>query len=298
MRLLLGTLLAGFTAVLVACGSSSTQTPSGTLRGTVILIGNDGYDFNADSSTPGDPVAGAAFVRQTSSTAAPADAFADLREGCFDTSGSTSLLTALNLPFPGGAAVEAGASVSLGTGASGASQSYGQLLRTAPGQYNPSATLPRAVPSTLQVTVPGATDGFPASSASVSALSMSTGLGTQTMRPSGFSVSTPPTGSQADLSGDITRTWTPGPAPAAGLSSVVIMEFYGVTRRSDRVTCVVNDDGNFIFRAADPAYQKLARTNAKVRFESSARAVAKVSAIGTGAFLTTILVQRTVAVAP
>ena len=297
MRSSLGTLLAGLTAALVACGPSTTTPPpaTGTLRGTVVLVGNDTYDFNQELTAPADPVAGASFVRQSGSAAAPTDAFSDLRERCFDTSGPSPLLTALKLPLPAGTAVDAGANVTL---KAGNSQSYGQLVRTTPGQYSPASPLPQAVPSSLIVDVPGATDGFPAASASVSALSVSGGPGAQTLHASGFSVSTPPTGSQADLDGDIARTWTPGPVAAAGSSSVVIMEFAGVTRRSDRVTCLANDDGTFVFSASDPAYQKLALTNSRVRFESSARAVAKVSAIGSNAFLTTILVSRTVAVPP
>jgi hypothetical protein len=292
-------------AVLVGCPSQPDPVKppvtgsTETLLGTVIVIGNEEYDFNAEPATPDNPVAGASFTRQTGTQTIPSDPFSSLREKCFDTSAGafTTLFTSLKLELPTGTPIEAGSSITL----SGGVVAFGTLSRTALGQYSPASTLPKAVPTTLLVTVPGASDGFPASSDNISSLS------SQALRPNGFKVNEPPIGSQGDLNsdpnddpknGDITRRWTPGPVAAAGSSSVVIMEFYGVTSRDERVTCLANDDGEFIFKASDPAYIKLALTNPKVRFESSARAVARVNKVNANSYLTTILVDRTVAVPP
>jgi hypothetical protein len=296
-------------AVLVGCPTQPDpviQPPGNTetLLGTVIVIGNERYDFNADTSTPDNPVAGAIFTRQTGTQTIPSDPFSSLREKCFDSSPNafTTLFSSLKLELPTGTPIEAGSSITL----SGGVVTFGTLSRTALGQYSPASALPKAVPKTLLVTVPGASGGFPASSDNISSLSLQQWR-PDGLRPNGFKVNEPPIGSQGDLNsdpnddpknGDITRKWASGPVTASGSSSIVIMEFYGVTSRDDRVTCLANDDGEFIFKASDPAYIKLALTNAKVRFESSARAVARVNKVNTNSYLTTILVDRTVAVPP
>ena len=284
-------------AVLVGCPTQPDPVvppPTGstdTLLGTVIVIGNERYDFNADTSTPDNPVAGASFSRQTGTQTIPSDPFSSLREKCFDTSvgAATTLFASLKLELPTGTPIEAGSSITL----SGGVVAFGTLSRTALGQYSPASTLPKAVPKTLLVTVPGASGGFPATSDNISILS------SKALRPNGFKVNEPNViGQQSDLDVDISMKWTPGAALAAGSSGAVIIEFYGVTSRDDRVTCVANDDGEFTFKASDPTYIKLKLTNAKVRFESSARAVARVKTVGANTYLTTVLVDRTVAVPP
>ena len=282
-------------AVLVGCPTKPDPVvppPTGsteTLLGTVIVVGNERYDFNAEPATPDNPVAGASFTRQSGTQTVPSDPFSSLREKCFDTSPNafTTLFTSLKLELPTGTPIEAGSSITLSGGVA-----FGTLSRTALGQYGPASALPKAVPKTLLVSVPGASGGFPTSSDNISSLNATA------LNPSGFKVNEPPIGSQGDLGSDITRRWTAGPVAAAGSSSVVIIEFYGVTSRDDRVTCLANDDGEFIFKASDPAYAKLKLTNSKVRFESSARAVARVNKVNANSYLTTILVDRTVAVPP
>jgi hypothetical protein len=290
-------------AVLVGCPTQPDPVvppPTGsteTLLGTVIVIGNERYDFNADSSTPDNPVAGANFTRQTGTQTIPSDPFAGLREKCFDTSAGafTTLFTSLKLELPTGTPIEAGSSITL----SGGVVAFGTLSRTALGQYGPASALPKTVPTTLLVTVPGATGGFPASSDNISSLSIKN-LRADGLRASGFKVNEPPIGSQGDLEFDITRKWTPGPVAAAGSSSVVIMEFYSAEQRNNRVTCLANDDGEFIFKASDPTYAQLkaGQVTPKVRFESSSRAVARVNKVNANSYLTTILVDRTVAIPP
>ncbi len=287
-------------AVLVGCPTQPDPVvppPTGstdTLLGTVIVIGNERYDFNADTSTPDNPVAGASFSRQTGTQTIPSDPFSSLREKCFDTSvgAATTLFTSLKLELPSGTPIEAGSSITL----SGGVVAFGTLSRTALGQYSPASTLPKAVPKTLLVTVPGASGGFPATSDNISSMSI------ENMRPNGFKVNEPPIGQQGDLNdSDITRRWTPGPVSAAGSSSVVIMEFYSAEQRDNRVACLANDDGEFIFKASDPTYAqlKVGQVNPpKVRFESSARAVARVQKVNANSYLTTVLVDRTVAVPP
>jgi hypothetical protein len=265
-----------------------------TLLGTVIVIGNERYDFNAEPATPDNPLAGASFTRQTGTQTIPSDPFSGLREKCFDTSAGafTTLFTSLKLELPTGTPIEAGSSITL----SGGVVAFGTLSRTALGQYGPVSVLPKAVPKTLLVTVPGASGGFPASSENISSLSVTA------LRPNGFKVNEPNNISkQGDLDdSDITMQWTKGPVAAAGSSSVVIMEFYSVEQRNNRVTCLANDDGEFIFKASDPTYAqlKVGQVNPKVRFESSARAVARVNKVNANSYLTTILVDRTVAVPP
>jgi hypothetical protein len=286
------------TALLVGCPEKPAPvnpppvtTPSDTLLGTVIVIGNDRYDFNNEPAVPDNPVAGASFIRQAGTITVPTDPFSSLREKCFNTSANafTTLFTSLKLDLPTGTPIEAGQSITL----SGGVVAFGTLSRTALGQYSPASSLPKAVPTSLSITVPGASGGFPVSSDNLTLLN-------QTLRPSGFKVSEPPIGSQSDLIGDITRNWTPGPTAASGSSSVIIMEFYSASQRDNRVTCLANDDGNFVFKETDPAYTqlKLGQVSPKVRFESSARAVARVNKVNANSYLTTILVDRLVAIPP
>lgn len=289
-------------AVLVGCPTQPDPVvppPTGsteTLLGTVIVIGNERYDFNADTSTPDNPVVGARFTRQTGTQTVPSDPFSSLREKCFDTGPNafTTLFTSLKLELPTGTPIEAGSSITLSDGA----VAFGTLSRTALGQYSPASTLPKAVPKTLLVAVPGTSGGFPATSDNISILS-SKDLQSNGLRPNGFKVNEPNViGQQSDSNINIIMKWTPGPTPATGSSSAVIIEFYGTTSRDDRVTCLANDDGEFIFTTTDPAYAKLALTNPKVRIESSARAVARVKKVNANTYLTTVLVDRTVAVSP
>jgi hypothetical protein len=303
-------------AVLVGCPTQPDPVvppPTGsteTLLGTVIVIGNERYDFTADTSTPenplpngitpDNPLAGASFTRQTGTSVVPADPFSSLREKCFDSSPNafTTLFTSLKLELPTGTPIEAGSSITL----SGGVVTFGTLSRTALGQYGPASALPKAVPKTLLVTVPGASGGFPASSDNISSSSIQQ-LRPDGLRPNGFKVNEPNNiGKQGDLDDtDITMQWTKGPVSSTGSSSVVIMEFYSIEQRDNRVTCLANDDGEFIFKASDPAYAqlKVGQVNPpKVRFESSARAVARVQKVNANSYLTTILVDRTVAVPP
>jgi hypothetical protein len=283
-------------AVLVGC---PTQPDTETLLGTVIVIGNERYDFNAEPATPDNSVAGASFTRQTGTQTVPSDPFSNLREKCFDTSPNafTTLFTSLKLELPTGTPIEAGPSITL----SGGVVAFGTLSRTALGQYSPTSALPKAVPKTLLVTVLGASGGFPASSDNISSLSIQQ-LRPDGLRPNGFKVNEPNNiGKQGDLNdSDITMQWIKGPVAATGTSSVVIMEFYSATQRDNRVTCLANDDGEFVFKASDPTYVQLkaGQVNPKVRFESSARAVARVNKVNANSYLTTILVDRTVAIPP
>ena len=274
--------------------SVTTPAPAANtekLYGTVVVIGSEEEDFGNGTTVPIATQATALFTKQTNTQTPTADPFLGLREKCYDTSSATNLFAALKLPLPPGSAIDAGSSITLQTSTSSA---FGSLAKTAVGQYNPNVTLPQNVPESLKVTVPGASGGFPASSDTIAI----SGTGPRLQPQRGFGVNEPPMGTQQDLTDSITRRWNKGPAAPSGAYSAVFIEFVGITDRNDHAMCVVNDDGEFIFGATDPAFVMLKQRNTSVRFESSARAVARVKTIGSNAYLTTIIVDRTVAVAP